>query len=110
MGTVDRGVSLFAGAVALGGSEGCEGVLGGWRARCGMCRYFLSNPQFSAALTLVVRQPFKLVESINQTAEGESLIPGLCAFLLGVCYEFNREPGEITRFVFFSLLSAFPSR
>jgi len=38
-----------------------------------------------------------LVEPINQTAEGESLIPGLCAFLLGVCYEFNREPGEITR-------------
>ncbi|KAH7883346.1 p115 like vesicle tethering protein [Phlebopus sp. FC_14] len=38
-----------------------------------------------------------LVEPINQTTEGDSLIPGLCAFLLGVCYEFNREPGEITR-------------
>ena len=25
------------------------------------------------------------------------MIPGLCALLLGVCYEFNREPGEITR-------------
>jgi len=24
-------------------------------------------------------------------------VQGLSAFLLGVCYEFNREPGEITR-------------
>ncbi|KAI9573289.1 p115 like vesicle tethering protein [Boletus coccyginus] len=32
-----------------------------------------------------------LVEPINQTTETESLIPGLCAFLLGLCYEFNRE-------------------
>ncbi|KAL1945484.1 hypothetical protein VTO73DRAFT_2335 [Trametes versicolor] len=38
-----------------------------------------------------------LVEPINQTAEEEAVIPGLCAFLLGVCYEFNREPGEVTR-------------
>ena len=29
------------------------------------------------------------------------MIPGLCAFLLGVCYEFNREPGEITRYELF---------
>jgi hypothetical protein len=27
----------------------------------------------------------------------DGLIPSLCAFLLGTCYEFNREPGEITR-------------
>ncbi|PPQ64546.1 hypothetical protein CVT24_008448 [Panaeolus cyanescens] len=38
-----------------------------------------------------------LVEPINQTSELDSLVPGLCAFLLGICYEFNREPGEITR-------------
>ncbi|KAI0774856.1 p115 like vesicle tethering protein [Trametes elegans] len=38
-----------------------------------------------------------LVEPINQTAEEDAVIPGLCAFLLGVCYEFNREPGEVTR-------------
>ncbi|EGO26144.1 hypothetical protein SERLADRAFT_447399 [Serpula lacrymans var. lacrymans S7.9] len=38
-----------------------------------------------------------LVEPINQTTDAESLIPGLCAFLLGICYEFNRQPGEITR-------------
>ena len=37
------------------------------------------------------------MEPINQTTETESLVPGLCAFLLGLCYEFNREPGEITR-------------
>ncbi|KAJ7198467.1 p115 like vesicle tethering protein [Mycena pura] len=38
-----------------------------------------------------------LVDVLNQTHEGDALVPGLCAFLLGVCYEFNREPGEITR-------------
>jgi len=26
------------------------------------------------------------------------MVPALCAFLLGVCYEFDREPGEITRY------------
>ncbi|KDR75604.1 hypothetical protein GALMADRAFT_140233 [Galerina marginata CBS 339.88] len=38
-----------------------------------------------------------LVEPINQTSEVDSVVPGLCAFLLGICYEYNREPGEITR-------------
>ncbi|KAI5995340.1 p115 like vesicle tethering protein [Pisolithus orientalis] len=46
-----------------------------------------------------------LVEPINQTAETESLVPGLCAFLLGVCYEFNREPGEITRSTIHAIIS-----
>ncbi|EAU91236.2 hypothetical protein CC1G_06871 [Coprinopsis cinerea okayama7 len=38
-----------------------------------------------------------LVEGINQASEVDAFVPGLCAFLLGICYEFNREPGEITR-------------
>ncbi|KAK0459266.1 p115 like vesicle tethering protein [Desarmillaria tabescens] len=38
-----------------------------------------------------------LVEPINHISDSDSIVPGLCAFLLGVCYEFNREPGEITR-------------
>ncbi|TFK21983.1 hypothetical protein FA15DRAFT_623170 [Coprinopsis marcescibilis] len=38
-----------------------------------------------------------LVEGIHQASEVDSFIPGLCVFLLGICYEFNREPGEITR-------------
>ncbi|KAH8103420.1 p115 like vesicle tethering protein [Cristinia sonorae] len=38
-----------------------------------------------------------LVEPINQMAESDPVIPGLCSFLLGLLYEFNREPGEITR-------------
>ncbi|KAI6114688.1 p115 like vesicle tethering protein [Pisolithus croceorrhizus] len=46
-----------------------------------------------------------IVEPINQTAETDSLIPGLCAFLLGVCYEFNREPGEITRSTIHAIIS-----
>jgi hypothetical protein len=40
-----------------------------------------------------------LVEQLNQPSEIDVVVPGLCAFLLGVCYEFNREPGEVTRWV-----------
>lgn len=39
------------------------------------------------------------MEQTNQTSEVDVVVPALCAFLLGICYEFNREPGEITRFV-----------
>ncbi|KAJ7672122.1 p115 like vesicle tethering protein [Mycena rosella] len=46
-----------------------------------------------------------LVEAINQTSEVDSIVPGLCAFLLGVCYEFNREPGEITRGTIYPILN-----
>ncbi|KAI0697406.1 p115 like vesicle tethering protein [Cerioporus squamosus] len=46
-----------------------------------------------------------LVEPINQTAEEDAMIPGLCAFLLGVCYEFNREPGEVTRATIYPILT-----
>ena len=47
------------------------------------------------ALNVVCPQ---LVEPIAQPVEAsDSIIPPLCAFLLGTCYEFNREPGEITR-------------
>ncbi|KAF9009836.1 hypothetical protein BDZ89DRAFT_964597 [Hymenopellis radicata] len=45
-----------------------------------------------------------LVEPINHITDAESLVPCLCAFLLGVCYEFNREPGEITRQTIHSIL------
>ncbi|KAJ3575282.1 hypothetical protein NP233_g1210 [Leucocoprinus birnbaumii] len=38
-----------------------------------------------------------LVEPVNQVSESDVLVPSFCAFLLGSCYEFNREPGEITR-------------
>ncbi|KAF9529746.1 p115 like vesicle tethering protein [Crepidotus variabilis] len=46
-----------------------------------------------------------LVEPINQTSEMDTIVPGLCAFLLGVCYEFNREPGEITRKTIYPILN-----
>lgn len=39
-----------------------------------------------------------LVDQLNQPSEIDVVVPGLCAFLLGVCYEFNREPGEVTRY------------
>lgn len=45
-----------------------------------------------------------LVEAINQTSEVDVIVPGLCAFLLGVCYEYNREPGEITRATIYPIL------
>ncbi|KAJ3852008.1 p115 like vesicle tethering protein [Lentinula lateritia] len=38
-----------------------------------------------------------LVEPINQVSETDFLISSLCVFLLGILYEYNREPGEITR-------------
>lgn len=39
----------------------------------------------------------QLIGPITQPTGIDPLVQGLCAFLLGVCYEFNREPGEITR-------------
>jgi intracellular protein transport protein USO1 len=49
-----------------------------------------------------------LVEPVN-APEGDGLVPGLCAFVLGLCYEYNREPGEITRFILFLLLPVYKS-
>nr|ASF90195.1 hypothetical protein SPAR05478 [Bartheletia paradoxa] len=38
-----------------------------------------------------------LIDPITQSSGVDPLVQGLCAFLLGVCYEYNREPGPITR-------------
>ncbi|KAH8827826.1 p115 like vesicle tethering protein [Flagelloscypha sp. PMI_526] len=46
-----------------------------------------------------------LVEPINQTSELDTVVPGLCALLLGICYEFNREPGEIARHSIYPILN-----
>ncbi|KAH9975184.1 p115 like vesicle tethering protein [Russula compacta] len=46
-----------------------------------------------------------LVEQLNQPSEIDVVVPGLCSFLLGVCYEFNREPGEVTRTTMHSILT-----
>lgn len=43
----------------------------------------------------------QLIQPITQTTGIDPLVQGLSAFLLGVCYEFNREPGEITRYARF---------
>ena len=40
----------------------------------------------------------KLIQPITQATGIDPLVQGLSAFLLGVCYEFNREPGDITRY------------
>ncbi|KAG7091311.1 hypothetical protein E1B28_010356 [Marasmius oreades] len=46
-----------------------------------------------------------LVEPVNYASEGDLVVPGLCLFLLGICYEFNREPGEITRNTTYPILN-----
>ncbi|GAA6000461.1 uncharacterized protein JCM10292_001526 [Rhodotorula paludigena] len=38
-----------------------------------------------------------LIQPITQSSGVDSLIQGLCTFLLGICYEYNREPGPISR-------------
>ena len=50
---------------------------------------------------------FQWVEPINPTLDVDPMVQGLCAFLLGTCYEFNRDPGEITRYVCSLFLSIF---
>ncbi|QRW12917.1 transporter Uso1, related protein [Ceratobasidium sp. AG-Ba] len=45
-----------------------------------------------------------LMEPITQSIGVDVLVQGLCAFLLGVCYEFNREPGEVTRTTLYPIL------
>lgn len=43
----------------------------------------------------------QLIQPITQSSGVDSVVQGLCAFLLGIVYEFNREPGgAISRFVF----------
>ncbi|GAA5978532.1 hypothetical protein JCM11641_007976 [Rhodosporidiobolus odoratus] len=38
-----------------------------------------------------------LLQPVTQSSGVDSVVQGLCAFLLGICYEYNREPGPITR-------------
>lgn len=47
----------------------------------------------------------QLIQPITQSSGVDSAVQGLCAFLLGICYEFNRDPGPITRCVSFRLPS-----
>ncbi|GAA94997.1 uncharacterized protein L969DRAFT_91217 [Mixia osmundae IAM 14324] len=38
-----------------------------------------------------------LIQPITQASGVDPVVQGLCAFLLGILYEYNREPGDITR-------------
>ncbi|GAA5980168.1 hypothetical protein JCM10908_001559 [Rhodotorula pacifica] len=38
-----------------------------------------------------------LIQPITQSSGVDSVVQGLCTYLLGVCYEYNREPGPISR-------------
>lgn len=39
----------------------------------------------------------QLIQPITQSSGVDSVVQGLCTYLLGICYEYNREPGPITR-------------
>lgn len=39
----------------------------------------------------------QLIQPITQASGVDSVVQGLCAFLLGIVYEYNREPGSVTR-------------
>lgn len=39
----------------------------------------------------------QLIQPITQSSGVDSVVQGLCTYLLGVCYEYNREPGPISR-------------
>jgi hypothetical protein len=47
-------------------------------------------------LTLGSCRP-QLIQPITQSSGVDSVVQGLCTYLLGICYEYNREPGPITR-------------
>ncbi|GAA5908041.1 uncharacterized protein JCM6883_004097 [Sporobolomyces salmoneus] len=38
-----------------------------------------------------------LIQPVTQASGVDSLVQGLCTFVLGICYEYNREPGPISR-------------
>ncbi len=46
---------------------------------------------------MLMQCSLQLTNPITQPTGVDALVQGLSAFLLGVCYEFNREPGEVTR-------------
>ncbi|KAL8283699.1 hypothetical protein RQP46_005494 [Phenoliferia psychrophenolica] len=47
-----------------------------------------------------------LIQPITQSSGVDSAVQGLCAFLLGICYEYNREPGAITRETLYPILQS----
>ncbi len=96
--------------MALGGARGRQGVLGGRRTGCGKSGFPFTAHAEARCTVVDVSLDIQLVDPINQTAEEDALIPGLCALLLGVCYEFNREPGEVTRYVLVTPFPLLPSR
>lgn len=51
----------------------------------------------SASRALLTRVLLQLIQPVTQASGVDSLVQGLCTFVLGICYEYNREPGPITR-------------
>ena len=47
-----------------------------------------------------------LIEPITQASGVDSVVQGLSAFLLGIIYEYNREPGTVTRATMHPLLQS----
>ncbi|KAI5478541.1 hypothetical protein MNV49_004798 [Pseudohyphozyma bogoriensis] len=47
-----------------------------------------------------------LIQPITQSSGVDSAVQGLCTFLLGICYEYNRDPGAITRETMYPILQS----
>ncbi|KAF9508661.1 hypothetical protein BS47DRAFT_1350130 [Hydnum rufescens UP504] len=62
-----------------------------------LCLWCWDNPQGVKEVLVEGGALGVVVEPIAQSSEVDILVQGLSAFFLGVCYEFNREAGEIDR-------------
>ncbi|EJT45264.1 transporter [Trichosporon asahii var. asahii CBS 2479] len=62
-----------------------------------LCTWLWDSPKSVAEFLNESNNLQTLIGPITQSQGIDPLVQGLCAFLLGVCYEFNREPNDVTR-------------
>nr|ODN85773.1 hypothetical protein L203_04651 [Cryptococcus depauperatus CBS 7841] len=76
-------------------AEGWTRVMVGYLSL--LCTWLWDSPKSVSDFLSESNNLQALIQPITQNTSIDPLVQGLSAFLLGVCYEFNREPGEITR-------------
>ncbi|KAK4685985.1 intracellular protein transport protein USO1, partial [Tremellales sp. Uapishka_1] len=69
-----------------------------------LCTWFWDSPKTVKEFLSESANLQVLIQPITQATGIDPLVQGLSAFLLGVCYEFNREPGEVTRATLYPIL------